>query len=512
MFSRHHVPFAPAAPVLAFLFPAFLVSACVPNIPPPALTIPAREQEVPLTLAIGPVDVTKVTYEGTPLSESLESAIQGTLKETLSRTEVFQHVVLLNVRTSGRDAPDSEQVLASARAQHADLLLIGEVKEFEADVPALLVGSQYDVTLRFQSQLYNVHTGALVWKKTERVTVSRDGSGSRRRDSLDVIVRNVAIPSATAGLLAPLVEYVQTDYLASLRMPGKGAADETSAIFGGAELAKIDADLAPPLSQVRPKNQAYAVVIGIEDYRDLPKVDYAKRDAEMVKQYLIKALGYREQNIVTILNDRVTRSQLEARLEQWLPRQVGTNQDAEVFVYYGGHGAPDPNTNQAFLVPYDGDPAFLETTAYPLTRLYTALGSLPARQITLVMDSCFSGAGGRSVIAKGARPMLITVENPLLATPNLVVLSAAAGNQISSALPEKRHGLFTYYFLKGLQGEADINKDGAVDIQELYDYLKPHVETAARRMNAEQSPQLLPGLDLLGDRAKLRLIEFRQGS
>jgi len=126
------------------------------------------------------------------------------------------------------------------------------------------------------------------------------------------------------------------------------------------------------------------------------------------------------------------------------------------------------------------------------------------------MDSCFSGAGGRSVIARGTRPMLITVEDPLLASQNMVVWSAAAGNQISTAFPEKRHGLFTYYFLKGLQGEADANKDGAVDVAELYAYLKPQVETEARRMHAEQSPQLLPGADLLKERAKVRLVDLKR--
>ena len=357
---------------------------------------------------------------------------------------------------------------------------------------------------RLQLQLYNVHTGGQEWKKTEKVTVAHQGS-------LQEIVLNVAVPSLTAGLLPPLIDHVQAEYLASLRGPRISAgAVEPFGVFGGAELAKIDAELAPPSGMTPPKDHAYAVIVGVEDYRDLPKVDYAKRDAEMVRRYLVKALGYREQNIVTILNDRVTKSQLEARLEKWLPKQIAESRDAEVFVYYGGHGAPDPNTNQAFLVPYDGDPAFLETTAYPLKRLYQVLGELPARQVMLVMDSCFSGAGGRSVIARGTRPMLITVEDPLLASQNMVVWSAAAGNQISTAFPEKRHGLFTYYFLKGLQGEADANKDGAVDVAELYAYLKPQVETEARRMHAEQSPQLLPGADLLKERAKVRLVDLKR--
>jgi hypothetical protein len=486
-----------------------ILTACAPNIPPPSLSIPVKEQEVPVVLVIGPFDGTKVSVEGGPSGADVGAAIQAQLKDALGRTQVFKDVAVLKL--PGAKSTDAEQILSAARAQQADLLLVGEIREFTADLPSLL-GSQFGVNMKVQAKLYNVHNGAQIWKKTEQVDVKKDGSSFNKAESLDKIIRYVAIPPITAGLLPPLVEHIQTDYVASLHAP-KGGIDTAVAgydVFGAAELAKIDAELAPPATKVAAKPHAYAVVIGVEDYRDLPKVDYAKRDAELVKKYLIQSLGYRENNIVLLLNDRVTRSQIEARLEKWLPKQVGTNKDAEVFVYYGGHGAPDPGTNQAFLVPYDGDPSYLDTTAYPLKRLYETLGRLPARNITVVMDSCFSGAGGRSVIAKGARPMLIQVDNPLMAMENMVVISAAAGNQISSAYPQKRHGLFTYYFLKGLQGEADENKDGAVDVEELYGYIKPHVEADARRMNTEQSPQLLPGADVLGERARAHLIELKR--
>ena len=492
-----------ASRLLRVLLGAALAGACTPSIAPPSLTVPVKEQEVPIVLAIGPIDTHRLVYDDAPVGGPIESSMQQTIHNTLSRTGVFKEIVTLKLPSQAGGKPDPEQILAAARSQRADLMLVGEVKEFHAESMATF-GSEYSVATRLQLQLYNVHTSALVWKKTEKVNLSHGGS-------LQEIFLNVAVPSLSAGLLPPLVDHVQEEYVASLRAPGISAgATEPYSVFGGAELARIDAELAPPAGLTPPKDHAYAVIVGVEEYRDLPKVDYAKRDAEMVTKYLVKALGYREQNIITLLNGRVTKSQLEARFEKWLPKQVAESRDAEVFVYYGGHGAPDPSTNQAFLVPYDGDPSFLETTAYPLKRLYQVLGNLPAKQVMLVVDSCFSGAGGRSVIAKGARPMLLTVEDPLLASQNMVVLSAAAGNQISSAFPEKRHGLFTYYFLKGLQGEADANKDGAVDVAELYAYLKPQVETAARRMHAEQSPQLMPGTDLLKERGNVRLVDLKR--
>lgn len=238
-------------------------------------------------------------------------------------------------------------------------------------------------------------------------------------------------------------------------------------------------------------------------------VDYATRDADMIKAYLVKSLGYPEQNIVVLKDDRVTRSQLAARFERWLPAQVKNYKDAEVFVYYAGHGAPDINTNQSFLVPFDGDPSFLETTSYPLNNVYKLLSELPAKRVVVVLDTCFSGSGGRSVIAKGTRPALITVDNPVILNKNMVVFSATGPNQISSAYREKRHGLFTYHFLKGLQGEADVNSDGMVDFGELGTYVRVGVQTVARRMNVEQDPQVLPGQDLLGAMSKEAVVVLK---
>ena len=108
------------------------------------------------------------------------------------------------------------------------------------------------------------------------------------------------------------------------------------------------------------------------------------------------------------------------------------------------------------------------------------------------------------------RPVVISVENPLLATGNMAVLTAGSGAQISSAYSQKGHGLLTYFFLKGLHGEADQNQDGEINLTELYTYLKSRVEGVSRReLNNEQTPQLLgspkilsQGVLLLGENTR----------
>jgi uncharacterized caspase-like protein len=80
----------------------------------------------------------------------------------------------------------------------------------------------------------------------------------------------------------------------------------------------------------------------------------------------------------------------------------------------------------------------------------------------------------------------------------VVVLTASSASQISSTYDQKNHGLFTYFFLKGLQSAADEKKNGRIDLSELYDYVKPQVEGVARReYNNDQVPQLLGNPEVL---------------
>jgi hypothetical protein len=231
----------------------------------------------------------------------------------------------------------------------------------------------------------------------------------------------------------------------------------------------------------------FAVVVGVEKYSELPSAEFAERDAKAVEAHLI-ALGYPRRNIVTLSGSKAVRSALEKYLEEWLPRNV--NPKSRVFFYFSGHGAPDVKNGSAYLLPWDGDADYLAKTAYPVKRLYDSLGKLKAREVVVALDACFSGAGGRSLLPRGARPLVGKVEDPSPSAGGRVIsFTAAAGNQITSVLPDQRHGAFTYYFLKGLRGGA-ADPQGSVTARELYDYLKPKVEDSARRQNREQTPLL----------------------
>lgn len=266
-----------------------------------------------------------------------------------------------------------------------------------------------------------------------------------------------------------------------------------------------DVDEIPQSRKLDKSRDAVALVIGISKYRDevIPHVRYAKRDAEIMAAYFESISGIPRSRIKVLTDEGATHSDLSAYVEEWLPRRV--SKDTTVFVYYAGHGTPNPATGKAFLLPYDGHPDF-QNKLYPLDRLYEHLERLPAKEVVVMLDSCFSGASGRSVLPSGSRPVGIAIENPVLASGKLAILAAATGTQISSDYDKEQHGLFTYYVLKGLRGEADSDKSGTVEVDELFQYVRNGVSSiASEELNRDQTPLLQPPLERIDGRGKIQI-------
>ncbi|MBI5748699.1 MAG: caspase family protein [Nitrospinae bacterium] len=264
-----------------------------------------------------------------------------------------------------------------------------------------------------------------------------------------------------------------------------------------------------PLMVKHERRDDFAIVIGIGSYREkeIPAVKYAKKDAEIMGSYFENIVGIPKQNIKLMTDNSATKSDFEAYLGDWLKRRV--KQNSTVFVYYAGHGAPDIETKGASLVPYEGHPDF-PSKLYPLKEMYESLNKLPAKDIIVMLDSCFSGGGERSVAKAGARDLVIMADNPLLAGGKIMVLAASSGGQISSDYEKAQHGLFTYYLLRGMRGEADRNKNGMVEIGELYEYVKTNVsEKASIELNRDQIPVILPSTEIVGERIKIPVVKIR---
>lgn len=271
-------------------------------------------------------------------------------------------------------------------------------------------------------------------------------------------------------------------------------AKEIESLKKQSKLAKktktIKSDVDAPSFQEPPRREDFAIVVGVEKYAGkISHSEFSKRDATTVKKYML-ALGVPARHIRFLLNETATKSDLAAYLEDWLPKNARKN--SRVFFYFSGHGAPNPDTGQAYLVPFDGDPEFLEKTAYPLKRLYADFLKIDAHRIIVILDSCFSGAGARSIIRPGIRPLSTRVRPGFVpGNGKIAVLTAARDDQTAEVIRSQGHGLLTYYFLRGLNGKA-FNRKKIITLGSLYDYLAPEVENVAELGNHSQNPQVLP--------------------
>ena len=233
-----------------------------------------------------------------------------------------------------------------------------------------------------------------------------------------------------------------------------------------------------------------AIVFGIESYKNVPGVSFARRDALWTKKYFENVLGIPSNRIYYKTDSDVGQAEFSKVFSKdgWIDKRIKNN-ETNVFIYYAGHGAPDLKKNKAYLIPYDGDPNYASQTGYEMDKLYAELGNMKAKSVTVFLDACFSGANrDNEMLLAGARPVFIEVKSGI--PGNVTVFSAAGGKEISSAWPEKKHGLFSYYLMKGMRGDADANGDKQITVGELGDYIRENVSDMAGMLDREQTPEL----------------------
>ena len=242
-----------------------------------------------------------------------------------------------------------------------------------------------------------------------------------------------------------------------------------------------------------------AVIIGNRNYEhaDVPPVDYAHRDAEAFKRYVVDALGFDPKNVIH-LEDATRRRMVKvfgsprARMNDVQARLniIAPEGGSDVVVYYSGHGVPG-REGGASLLPADIPPHEAETEGYPLALLYEKLGALRrAKTVRVFLDTCFSGSsdGGRLVAAS---PVYQEPAFPDSVTDNLLILTAVTGTQIATWDNEAGHGLFTHHLLDALYGKGDGDADGEVTAREAKAYLDRFMTANAWLLNEREQEAVL---------------------
>lgn len=239
-----------------------------------------------------------------------------------------------------------------------------------------------------------------------------------------------------------------------------------------------------PGSQVM-RNDTYALIIGNQSYRFVSDVPFAKNDATVFSEYCKNTLGIPASNI-HLCHDATKHMILEQEINDWLKEEIDEKASKKLIVYYAGHGVPDiQDHNKSYLLPTDVY-GTKPQRGIALDTFYSELGNLGFGRVTVFIDACFSGVNRDNEGLNAERAVEVEAEEATPTTGNLIVFSAAHGNETAQSYQEEGHGLFTYYLLKELQ-----ETEGQVTYGKLTDDIRKHVSNVAPtlELRKKQTPK-----------------------
>jgi hypothetical protein len=310
-------------------------------------------------------------------------------------------------------------------------------------------------------------------------------AGEVKRVSLDGTIGTVK-EAVQAELVLALRSRSPSDQLPSAKkfvmVMKPGTAPDATAV-------PLDVDELPKRAGKLKQPKAIGIAIGIGQFRDddLQRVKFAAHDAEVVAAYLQAILGIPADRVRQLTDSHALKSDLAALFEEWLPKQI--NPATVVYVYVSGRGMVEASTGAVSVIPFDGALSSA-TRMYSLRRMREALVKLPIQQAIVILDLSLETVARKD----GLEPAPPLWEQDARGKEKLMWMVGNRSAQEAHPYDLGLHGLFTYEILRGLAGDADIDKDGTILAGELCTYAKGQVLKAAREQFAnEQQPMCLPG-------------------
>ena len=258
---------------------------------------------------------------------------------------------------------------------------------------------------------------------------------------------------------------------------------------GNLELASptISFDRLNPLSKrVKSNPNALALIVGVSKYENTnAKAMYADNDALVFKDYAVEKLGIKPGKIKVLLNKKADEKEILLSIKEWLRRSAKPNQ-SDIYVFFAGHGLASDDGKNMYLLPYDGEPRLLEKTAILRNEMFSDIKEAKPKSVTIFLDTCYSGVTRNEEMLIAGRPIAIKAKEQAI-PDGFTLFSAASNEQISRPLEEAKHGMFSYFLMKGMEGDADANNDNKITARELHVYVEQNV---VQQSSGSQTPEL----------------------
>ena len=228
--------------------------------------------------------------------------------------------------------------------------------------------------------------------------------------------------------------------------------------------------------------RTFALLVGISDYARLRReeqLQYASADATSLARFFQSPRGgaLPPEQLRVLTNSAATTAALRNAFQGFLRDQAG-KQDT-IFIFLAAHGIFDQRG--AYVITHDTDPEDLAATALPMAEIQNLIEQEFAHvgRVFLFVDICRAGTIG--AIAGNKINSAVEVLLRLRSTESFVLLSS--GPKQYSFESERfggGHGAFSYFLMRGLNGDADADRDGKVRSGELAEYVRSSVRQATR--------------------------------
>ena len=234
-------------------------------------------------------------------------------------------------------------------------------------------------------------------------------------------------------------------------------------------------------------DNSWALIIGINDYENVPDLHYAVEDALAIKNMLINEFNFSRNNVRVLIDKEATQSNINKEMSKLL-KSAGVN-DRVVF-YFAGHGETEAlgleEVATGFLMPSDADVENLYFSAIPMEDLRSVSKFSKAKHMLFLVDACYSGLA--AVNTRGLSTNSPNYIDKITQENARQIITAGQKDEKVLEKDEWEHSAFTKNLISGLKDKkANSNGDDFITGSELGYYLQEKVSLDTEN---SQTPQV----------------------
>lgn len=231
-----------------------------------------------------------------------------------------------------------------------------------------------------------------------------------------------------------------------------------------------------------------AILIGNENYFQLPQAIFAQNDAESFFNYFSKTQRFHKRKAVLLRNSK--KEDIEKQVKK-MAKKVSSK--GTIWLYFAGHGLADKSGHR-YILPVDADPKAPMDQAIAVTELFEILGK-KAKRVVIILDTSFGNIGrdGLPVFDdyEPFEPYAVSFSDP-----TRILWTADENQGPTTAYIQAQHSIFSYLALGGLQGWADGELNNKPDGQISFSELQHFVHNTTPQVGLSSSPSIFPSAEL----------------